>query len=78
MMRISIYSQLLNGYPVSKELILFFPKGVYYLNYLRAKPLHLEVPQLILVPTCLLSISLCDYRRQYLSALGNLPDDQLD
>ena len=77
-MRISINSELLNGYPVSKELILFFPQGVHNLHYLRAEPLDLEVPQLVLIPSCLLSISLCDYRRQYLGAFGNLPDDELD
>ena len=77
-MRISINSQLVNAYPVSKELILFFPQGVHDLHYLRAEPLNLEVPKLVLVPTRLYSISLCDYRRQYLSALDNLPDDQLD
>jgi hypothetical protein len=68
----------IKDYSVSKELIFFFPKSVHDLYYLRAESLDLEVPQLVLVPTCVLSISLCDYCRQYLSAVGNLPDDQLD
>ena len=68
----------IKDYSVSKELIFFFPKSVHDLYYLRAESLDLEVSQLVLVPTCLLSISLCDYCRQYLSSVGNLPDDQLD
>lgn len=68
----------IKDYSVSKELIFFFPKSVHDLYYLRAESLDLEVSQLVLVPTCLLSISLCDYCCQYLSAVGNLPDDQLD
>ena len=68
----------IKAYSVSNELIFFFPKSVHDLYYLRAESLNLEVPQLVLIPTRFLSISLCDYCRQYLSAVGNLPDDQLD
>ena len=68
----------IKAYSVSNELIFFFPKSVHDLYYLRAESLNLEVPQLVLIPTRFLSISLCDYCRQYLSAVGNIPDDQLD